>query len=57
MEDKLLLLDEKHYMVKLAILEKYIDLQKYKPVSDYKNIKFEGIHWFSEIYTCFGLQK
>ena len=52
-----MLLDEKHYLVKLAILEKYIDLQKYKPVSDYKNIYFEGIHWFSEIYTCFGLQK
>ena len=44
MENKLLLLDEKHYMVKLAILEKYIDLQKYKLVSDYKNIRFEEIY-------------
>ena len=35
------MLDEKYYMVKLTILEKYIDLQKYKLVSDYKNIKFE----------------
>ena len=39
-----MLLDEKHYLVKLAMLEKYIDLQKYKPVSDYKNIKFEEIY-------------
>ena len=44
MENKLLLLDEKHYMVKLAILEKYMDLLKYKLVSDYKNIKFEEIY-------------
>ena len=27
------------------------------PVSEYKNISFEEIHWFSEIYTCFGIQK
>ena len=44
-------------ITKISILKKYIGFQKYIPVSDYKNINFEEIHWFSEIYTCFGLQK
>ena len=42
---------------KISVLRKYIGFQKYIPVSDYKNINFEEIHWFSEIYTSFGLQK
>ena len=41
----------------ILILKKYIGFQKYIPVSDCKNINFEEIHWFSEIYTSFGLQK
>ena len=42
---------------KISVLKKFIGFQKYIPVSDYKNINFEEIHWFSEIYTSFGLQK
>ena len=44
-------------ITKISILKEYICFQKYIPVSDYKNINFEGIHWFSEIDTCFGLTK
>ena len=44
-------------ITKISILKEYIGFQKYIPVSDYKNINFEGIHWFSEIDNCFGLQK
>ena len=56
----LLLLDEKHSgfqkyipaMEAILNLKKYIGFQKYIPVSYNKNFNFEGIHWFSEIYTC-----
>ena len=44
-------------ITKISILKKSMGFQKYIPVSDYKNFNFEEIHWFSEIYTCFGLQK
>ena len=43
-------------ITKISILNKYVGFQKYIPVSDNKDINFEEIHWFSEIYTCFGLQ-
>ena len=46
-----------HGLQKYSILKKYIGFQKYIPVPDCKNINFEEIHWFSEIYTSFGLPK
>ena len=45
---------------KISILKKYtgfhIYIYIYIPVSDYKNINFEEIHWFPAIHTCFGWQ-
>ena len=42
-------------VMKISILVKYVDFQKWIPVPRYKNINFEEVRWFPEMYTCFRL--
>ena len=44
-------------VIKIYILMKYVDFQKCIPVSAYKNINFDEVRWFPEMYTWFKLYK
>ena len=41
----------------ISIFMKYVDFQKWIPVSRDKNINFEEVRWYQQIYTCFSLWK
>ena len=47
----------KFQVLKISIFVKYVDIQKCIPVSRYKNINFDEVVVFPEMYTWFKLYK
>ena len=42
-------------VMKISILIKYVEFQKWIPVPGDQNINFQEVRWFPEMYTCFRL--